>query len=334
MTASYIIPVYNGEKTIITTINKITDMMTEDSEIIVINDGSSDNTETIIIDYIKNNPGVKINYQKQSNSGPGTARNTGISKAQGEFIFFIDADDEPLDVHTKELLAGITDSDFCYGDYLIRNENTQQTTQINCAHSYDRQDASKCLLEFVTFNNHISLWNSVFRREIIRKNNLAFSSRRFSEDVEFISNYLCCCRNVQPIQKTIYIYSYDGNRAFQREKQHIAANSTTSIWQDMIQTLQTKGWTRVTDAIKYSRLPVEAVYYVIQGASDCENFDGFKQFLGKTETRTLIQYMHRVKQNELPGHIYVKTKAASILFRLSSQMFYHCAKCLKKYVYH
>lgn len=87
---SVIIPTYNCASYITEAINSILYQTYKDIEIIVVDDGSQDDTQKILQPYIKSK---KIIYIYQSNQGPGAARNTGMERAKGEYICFLDSDD-------------------------------------------------------------------------------------------------------------------------------------------------------------------------------------------------------------------------------------------------
>jgi glycosyltransferase involved in cell wall biosynthesis len=94
MKISVIIPVYNASKTIVRTLDSVVNQSLKPFEIIVINDGSVDNSREIIENYIKNkNHFTLINKE---NGGVSTARNAGMKIAKGNFIAFLDSDDEWL----------------------------------------------------------------------------------------------------------------------------------------------------------------------------------------------------------------------------------------------
>ncbi len=86
---SVIIPLYNKEKFVTKTINSVLDQTFTDYEIIVINDGSTDNSEQIVLSYTD----LRIRYFATHNRGASAARNMGIEKTSGEYICFLDADD-------------------------------------------------------------------------------------------------------------------------------------------------------------------------------------------------------------------------------------------------
>jgi len=98
MQLSIIIPVYNAEKTIQRTIHSLKklDNCKQKSEIIFVNDGSTDNTKKIIDAYISENNIKNIILLNKENGGSATARNAGLEISKGQWVFFLDADDELL----------------------------------------------------------------------------------------------------------------------------------------------------------------------------------------------------------------------------------------------
>jgi poly-beta-1,6-N-acetyl-D-glucosamine synthase len=91
---SVVIPAWNEEVGIITTIKSVLSNTYKNIEVIVINDGSTDNTETVVKNFIQINGEIKkfVKYYSQSNAGKGTALNNGIKKSKGEIILTMDAD--------------------------------------------------------------------------------------------------------------------------------------------------------------------------------------------------------------------------------------------------
>ena len=94
---SVIVPAYNEEKSIGNTLNSILNLNypKDKLEILVINDGSTDNTKGIVERIIKNHPSFNIQLVNKENGGKGTALNLGLEKAKGEFFVCLDADSEP-----------------------------------------------------------------------------------------------------------------------------------------------------------------------------------------------------------------------------------------------
>jgi glycosyltransferase involved in cell wall biosynthesis len=93
---SVIIPAYNRATLIPATINSVLEQIFFDFEVIIVNDGSSDNTDAVIEPYLKE---PRIQYFKIKNSERGAARNYGVSKSKGNYITFLDSDDIFLPAH-------------------------------------------------------------------------------------------------------------------------------------------------------------------------------------------------------------------------------------------
>lgn len=107
---SIIIPVYNREKEIEKCLESVINQKNiEEIEVIIINDGSTDNSENIILNYIQNHQKIDIKYIQKENEGIAKTRNLGIKKANGKYIMFVDSDDyidknliEKLDKYINE----------------------------------------------------------------------------------------------------------------------------------------------------------------------------------------------------------------------------------------
>ena len=96
MKISVIVPMYNSSKTIINTLNSIKEQTYRDFEIIVIDDGSNDDSSTLVEDFILSNDELPMTLLKKANGGVSSARNMGIKAAQGDYIALLDSDDRWL----------------------------------------------------------------------------------------------------------------------------------------------------------------------------------------------------------------------------------------------
>jgi len=119
---SVIMPVYNGEKFLEEAIKSILAQTETEFELIIINDGSTDNSEDIILTYSRIDHRIK--YYKQENKGEGAARNLGLQYAKGEFICFQDADDISLPSRLEVLKHHFISPNigFVHSDMLLINE--------------------------------------------------------------------------------------------------------------------------------------------------------------------------------------------------------------------
>lgn len=121
MKVSVIIPTYNRSRLLLEAIDSVLNQSYRDFELIVVDDGSTDDTEQKVSRY-----GSDIIYIKQPNAGVNTARNNAISQSQSEFIALLDNDDLWLDFKLElqvELLEEYRDAGFIFSDFLIRKES-------------------------------------------------------------------------------------------------------------------------------------------------------------------------------------------------------------------
>ncbi len=114
---------YNSEKNLRETLESIVKQTYKDWELIIINDGSSDSTESIIYEYV--NQGFPITYHYQENKGLGYSRNEALSRSQGEYIAFIDHDDIWVAGKLNRQVAFLDQNpevDFLYSNFFMLDE--------------------------------------------------------------------------------------------------------------------------------------------------------------------------------------------------------------------
>jgi glycosyltransferase involved in cell wall biosynthesis len=127
ITVSIIIPTYNNADKIIETLDTVFNQTYKFVEVIVIDDGSKDNTEHVVLKYISTHSlENKLKYYKQENAGAPNARNKGMAKSSGQVIKFLDSDDvlyddDVLGKQVAFMLAG--DYDIVYGNEVYYNDN-------------------------------------------------------------------------------------------------------------------------------------------------------------------------------------------------------------------
>ena len=114
---SCIVPIYNSEKYLSKCLDSLTNQTMKNYEVILVDDGSTDNSKKIVDEYIKLYPD-KFKYFYQKNMGQASARNLGLKKAEGEYIFFVDSDD-------------YLELDACQKVYECANENDYDILSLN-----------------------------------------------------------------------------------------------------------------------------------------------------------------------------------------------------------
>jgi len=205
---SIIIPVYNKEKFIKNTLDSVIKQTIKNYEIIIVNDGSTDNSLSIIEEYFKKNNNTKYSIITQCNKGVSEARNIGIEEANGEYIFFLDGDDEikenSLEILSKNIKC--TNSDFSVCGYNVyENDKVVNTNKFLATQQYKSYDFLKL---FIKSKVNIYMGNALYKKSIIKNNNIKFDTKyNYNEDQIFIYKYLIRCKNVFFDERKLFIYT-------------------------------------------------------------------------------------------------------------------------------
>ena len=212
---SIIIPVYNGEKYIEKSINSVLDNECNNYEIIVVNDGSNDNTENIIKKIQRNNKNRKIKYFRKENSGVSSARNLGIDKAIGDYILFLDSDDE-FENNLIDAVNLITEK---YKErFIVFNRKDLIDSKEKCILINEKEIKMYNKDEYIisrfalAYHSCFLVTNKIYWRESIIENNIKFKEDiQLSEDLVFNFEYIRCMQNVLEIPNIFYLRHYHNN---------------------------------------------------------------------------------------------------------------------------
>ena len=208
MKISIIIPAYNVAQYLPQCFKSILEQKTEDYEIIIVNDGSTDNTQDVIDEFIATHPNVPITAIKTENFGPAHARNVGMDAAQGEYISFIDADDTlSPDMHTKMYeKASAEDADvvLCGRIYIMPDGSYDSSWNPLKIEGVSNIFENKKLLP----GTSSFVWDKLFKRETIINSGLRFNEDiHYAEDALFIYSFLYYAQRVASIQAPLYYYT-------------------------------------------------------------------------------------------------------------------------------
>ena len=173
---SVIVPIYNVEKYLEKCINSLLSQTLEDIQIILVNDGSKDNSGNIAKEYEKNNKD-RVIYVEKENGGLSYARNYGLKYATGDFIAFLDSDDYIEKNAYEEMYnkAIEENADYVECDFIWEFPNKIRV---------DKQYPYKNKKEMLSFVRVVA-WNKLIKRQLIIDNNLEFPKGLRYEDVEF-----------------------------------------------------------------------------------------------------------------------------------------------------
>ncbi len=182
---SIIIPVYNGENYIRICLKSLINQTLKEIEIIFIDDGSTDNSISIIEEFSQKDSRIKL--LTQNNKKTGAARNNGIKNATGEYIGFVDQDDYIDENFFEELYntAKINDADIAAANILKHKHNSLKYNIKYKNYKTTKDIQEKIKLCSYKKSSLFHCWNKIYRKSFLDKQSIFFPENRFHEDILF-----------------------------------------------------------------------------------------------------------------------------------------------------
>ena len=201
---SVIVPVYNVEIYIKKCLDSLVSQTLKNIEIIIVNDGSPDNSQKIIDKYVEKYP-EKIKSYKKKNGGLSSARNYGLKKAFGKYISFVDSydyiDETMLEKMYNKAISNNFDLVVCDLDYVDDNSNFIMRVSSNINNDLFDEKVKRCML-----NLYPAAWNKLYKRELFDKSQVKFKEGIWFEDVEFIYRLFPFIRSIGVVKDNLYKY--------------------------------------------------------------------------------------------------------------------------------
>lgn len=213
-----IMPAFNAEKTIGTSIESVLSNKSENFELIVINDGSTDSTEEIIKSFNDD----RLRYISKENSGVSSTRNFGLKNATGEYVTFIDSDDLYVDGAVDKILDYIVKYSFDmlgFGFYMeyVRDGKVYKTdaNTISDTVVFNIENAPD-YFSYIFESSHIlfqASWNKIFRRSIFSEYNIEFNDKLVCyENLTMIFDFLYHANSIVFLNDILYRYKIYSDR--------------------------------------------------------------------------------------------------------------------------
>ena len=210
---SIIVPVYNVEKYIRACLKSIfrQNLNDDDFEVIIINDGTEDNSMSVIVDLISQHHNIII--VNQENQGSSVAWNKGVAIANGEYILFVDADDLLIERRLKLLLqkAVETKADIIIPEFIeIADEDiTESKVALLTASHHPLSFQEVTGEELFLMNHHPSecfVWRKLYKKEFLIQNHLSFVPGIHFQDIPFTTECYIVARKCFIASQLFYIY--------------------------------------------------------------------------------------------------------------------------------
>lgn len=237
---SIIIPAYNVETYIGRCLDSICRQKYNDFEVIIVDDGSTDKTEQVVSNYIRDNNRLNnIRLIHKDNEGASAARNSGLQVSSGEFIVFMDADDIMLDGSLCEFDSYVSNRDVDLYVFAFKKNNMGTITESDLCKKNNfiiESSNSIALLENYLENTDYMFswqpWAKVFKRSIIENNNIQFDTRLYSSnDYNFFFKYFLHVHSLSFCHNPVVVYteerpgSITSTKLFRRAKSNLLAAS-------------------------------------------------------------------------------------------------------------
>ena len=274
---SVVIPVYNAEKYLTRCLNSVLNQEYKNIEVLCINDGSTDSSLNILNMYAENDNRVIV--IDQINSGAAISRNNAIKIAKGDFITFVDSDDEiKYNIYSKTIPYMKNNDIVCFGTEEHIGDSIDSDVKDS---SYFCIESNKKITIDDNFIYKISktVWNKIFNRSIIVKNDILFPETRSFEDNGFVIKYLLNSNNAYLLKDKLYIYYKICNSIMDKARNYKKSNGKDLI--NMIDDL-------------FNYINNKGIYQ-----EKCQIFEYFAYRFYKSA----IQFSHLYEQAEITGRL-------------------------------
>ena len=205
---SIIVPIYNAQKTLERCIDSILKQDYSDFELLLINDGSKDESGKICDAYAEQDSRVRVIHKE--NSGVSASRNLALKEAKGEYLQFLDADDWITPNATRLLVESLEQNccDMVIADfYRVIGERLSHKGSIDEDGVLSREEFANLMMENPADFYYGVLWNKLYKKSIIEKNSLCMNPKiSWCEDFMFNLEYIRHCENIFVLQVPIYYY--------------------------------------------------------------------------------------------------------------------------------
>lgn len=281
---SVVIPVYNSEKNIHECLDSLLRQTYKDFELICVNDGSRDNSLSILNEYSEKDSRIRVITKENEGKGAASARNMGLEHATGEYVIFLDSDDF-FESNMLELLmskANETEADVVvcgamrYDDVSKKKIRPYATIDLSLAPAevFSYKDCKECIFQLAD----TVTWNKLYRRELLIRNNLRFEAIPISDDQYVPALALVYADRIAVVNENLINYRYN------------------------------TGGSQVDGYHKHPDSSYLAAYSIIDRMKETGIYEEVKRSYLNTTVRLLRDYFDRMADYETLQYLYEKYK--------------------------
>ena len=216
---SVIVPAYNAEKCIKRCLNSIINQTYRNLQIIVINDGSADCTKKILEEYLKDDSRLVV--INQNNTGVSQARNNGIKRATGKYLYFVDSDDYIKSDMIEKLYTQLSKSELCVCGFINKyhDREVEGPLPFKTNGKKSRDEYLHVMSEYLYSVYFGALWNKLYLTNIVKGKNIIFRKNiSLAEDFIFNLEYLEYVKSISVICEDLYFYYQEAEESLTKVK--------------------------------------------------------------------------------------------------------------------
>ena len=204
---SIIVPVYNAEKYLNRCVDSILSQAMTDFELLLIDDGSKDESGRICDEYAAKDARVRVFHKP--NGGVSSARNLGLDNAKGKWITFVDADDRCSCNYLEHLLSKVDDDTDLIISYAVICDSTGEKAEVYPEYRVNATNFERLFVDS-DMHWHSSPWAKLYRASIIYENSLRFNEMmHIGEDADFLFSFMLITDKIYVSSDTDYYYTCD-----------------------------------------------------------------------------------------------------------------------------
>ena len=294
MKVSIIMPIYNTSKLLRPQIQSILSQAYTDYELILVDDGSTDDSGDICDEFAKKDKRITVIHK--TNAGVDEARNTGIDTAQGQYLYFVDSDDELLPDALQTLADGMENHenvDISIAGYVYSHDGKADPPFLPVSSRMFSRNELMDELMCPKFQSLGMPWTNLYKASIIKDNHLRFDKRIHTiDDRVFMVSYICAMKGTAyHTTKPIYKYNLGVGVSFQIKDKYDKRNLTIFDGQCLIY-----------DAVRSNGFPSKSIWWARHRMIN--SYDKKKKYFLKYHDLESVKYLDEKFLAAIPFYIY------------------------------
>jgi glycosyltransferase involved in cell wall biosynthesis len=233
---SVIIPVYNVEKYLRQCLDSVLNQTYTNYEVIMVDDGSTDSSYDICREYCEKDCRFKAFHKE--NGGASSARNYALSKASGDYVFFLDSDDwlDPTTLESLVVVAKKENADlvFCEAQAFDDHGTITQNSSYGYKIRYQTNDAFHVMSQMMEQKEfHVAIWMLLLDRRIFTENDLHFKEGIIYEDMIISYQFYCLAHRAAHVRQKLYNRRYRPNSVMTSKKTEKNYVSAATVYREV-----------------------------------------------------------------------------------------------------